>query len=107
MYGILRLVLSSVYCGAAPSALCVTGPCRGQRIVYELALQELFIAYSGYGGELFLNVDVSCDMWTHLASASAKSDTLMFSDAHAFEHECNAETLFCSALNRRGTELLP
>ena len=25
--------------------------CRGQRIVYELALQELFIAYSGYGGE--------------------------------------------------------
>ena len=23
---------------------------RGQRIVYELSLQELFIAYNGYGG---------------------------------------------------------
>lgn len=36
---------------AACSGLALVCCCRGQRIVYELALQELFIAYSGYGGK--------------------------------------------------------
>lgn len=37
----------------ASTARQLTSVCchRGNRIVYELALQELFIAYSGYGGE--------------------------------------------------------
>jgi hypothetical protein len=33
--------------------------------VYELALQELFIAYSGYGGEFGVEQGMSCDIPTH------------------------------------------
>lgn len=39
---------------------------RGERIVYELSLQELFIAYNGYGGERNSN---SCSAFTTEISA--------------------------------------
>ena len=78
--------------------------CRGERIVYELALQELFIAYSGYGGKLATRHTMSCvvPIVLDICHMVQLLGVLM----HILSCMASVLILRCCARDRRGPELL-